>query len=1149
MSTICRANSPNRWAETARLAVPILLWALIPVGFAQSPTETTADATSDFSIESTEKTIEALKADSTVDEATQASLLKIYEEALANQKSAARFESKRQEFERDLADGPGEISRIKKELDQRQQGKPPSIADGYQPPPKDAVKDLIESSLSVENARLAERVRQVRDYEGLLEELETTPTTSRDRMIEATRLLSEASAEVAKRNSQLQRSPKEDAELLAAKSRQLAYQSEIDLLTQQTLSQDLRRTLIEARRDLANSDLDVIRRRILDLNNRTQSLVNARITEAAKLTDNLDLESVGQNPVILSLIEETKTLAEDNKALLSKIADADLAMRSAEAALSRLRRDADNFRAQIEIGGMEDSFAQVILEMKGEIPKAQDYRAEAKLRRQAISGARLAAYHLGKELEKDPSREAQLAMMEATLKSAGLDAAAREKLTKTLQLLIETRARLKKDAVDGNRRLARLLGEIDLVQNETLAIAEDIRDYMGEKLIWVASSPPLGFSAFAELGPAFASIFGPTALGDYASAIGRMEGPIWVLASSGALLLLLPRKRLNQFLTNSSKKTLRISQDGLGNTLQALGATLWLALPWPAFLWFLGWTFSADTGSSNTVYAMSKALMAPAAFWLTLRFSSLLCRVKGVAESHFRWDRALLARCRRGLNAFALAYLLPLGLLSFWLNFANPAYLQGPGRLVFIISMTLSAGILWRLLAHDGGIFSHFDDSSSWFLRLRRFWTLPASALPLLLAVFAIIGHFLTAIALAYQIQNTNVVILLGILAYGLLTRWIMLKERRHVLQTLVAQREARNQTSGEASTDEKRPAPDEIEIAQQEEDEPDLATVGEQTRRLIGSVVTVGVLLACWLVWSEVIPLLRYLDKREVIGDISISDVISLGLITIVATVMFQNLPGLLEVVFFRALELDSGIRNALVTLCQYAVITIALMMAFQIIGLDWSQFGWIAAALSVGLGFGLQEVVANFVSGLILLFERPIRIGDIVTVAGVDGVVSRIQIRATTIINWDRKEFVVPNKEFITGTLLNWTLSSPVTRLVIPVGIAYGSDTRQAQELLLETARSCPEVLENPPPSAIFELFGDSTLNFSLRCFVAHPESRLETTHYLNSEIHRRFAESGIEIAFPQRDLRIRSVDPSVPWPAQMSPMAPSPKASGKA
>ncbi|MEZ5434072.1 MAG: mechanosensitive ion channel [Verrucomicrobiales bacterium] len=263
----------------------------------------------------------------------------------------------------------------------------------------------------------------------------------------------------------------------------------------------------------------------------------------------------------------------------------------------------------------------------------------------------------------------------------------------------------------------------------------------------------------------------------------------------------------------------------------------------------------------------------------------------------------------------------------------------------------------------------------------------------------------------------------------------------------------------------------------------------------------------------------------------------------------MFQNLPGLLEVVFFRALELDSGIRNALVTLCQYAVITIALMMAFQIIGLDWSQFGWIAAALSVGLGFGLQEVVANFVSGLILLFERPIRIGDIVTVAGVDGVVSRIQIRATTIINWDRKEFVVPNKEFITGTLLNWTLSSPVTRLVIPVGIAYGSDTRQAQELLLETARSCPEVLENPPPSAIFELFGDSTLNFSLRCFVPHPESRLETTHYLNSEIHRRFAESGIEIAFPQRDLRIRSVDPSVPWPAQMSPMAPSPKASGKA
>src|SRR5690606_8341638 len=122
--------------------------------------------------------------------------------------------------------------------------------------------------------------------------------------------------------------------------------------------------------------------------------------------------------------------------------------------------------------------------------------------------------------------------------------------------------------------------------------------------------------------------------------------------------------------------------------------------------------------------------------------------------------------------------------------------------------------------------------------------------------------------------------------------------------------------------------------------------------------------------------------------------------------------------------------------------------------------------AALSVGLGFGLQEVVANFVSGLILLFERPIRVGDLVTVGGIDGTVTKIRIRATTITTGDRKEFIVPNKEFITGKILNWTLSSPVTRLVFPVGITYGSDVRKAGDILLDIARSQPEILADPAP-----------------------------------------------------------------------------------
>jgi len=177
------------------------------------------------------------------------------------------------------------------------------------------------------------------------------------------------------------------------------------------------------------------------------------------------------------------------------------------------------------------------------------------------------------------------------------------------------------------------------------------------------------------------------------------------------------------------------------------------------------------------------------------------------------------------------------------------------------------------------------------------------------------------------------------------------------------------------------------------------------------------------------------------------------------------------------------------------------------------------------------LQEIFANFVSGLIILFERPVRVGDIVTVDEVTGVISRIHMRATTITNWDRKEFIVPNKDFITGRLLNWTLSDQVNRVVINVSVVYGSDTRLAQEILLRLAREHPLVLDDPPPAAGLEEFGTSSLNFVLRCYLPTLENRLTVIHDLHVGIDRALREAGIEIAFPQQDVHIRSVETLMP------------------
>jgi len=186
--------------------------------------------------------------------------------------------------------------------------------------------------------------------------------------------------------------------------------------------------------------------------------------------------------------------------------------------------------------------------------------------------------------------------------------------------------------------------------------------------------------------------------------------------------------------------------------------------------------------------------------------------------------------------------------------------------------------------------------------------------------------------------------------------------------------------------------------------------------------------------------------------------------------------------------------------------------------------------AAMTVGLGFGLQEIFANFVSGLIILFERPVRVGDIVTVGGGTGTVTQIRMRATTITDSDRKELIIPNKKFITDEVINWTLSDPITRVVIRVGIAYGSDTQLAQRLLLRAARKHPLVVDEPEPSALFAGFGLSTLDFELRVFIPNREVYAAVLHDLNTAIDRSFRDAKVEIAFPQQDLHIRSLPASL-------------------
>jgi potassium efflux system protein len=196
--------------------------------------------------------------------------------------------------------------------------------------------------------------------------------------------------------------------------------------------------------------------------------------------------------------------------------------------------------------------------------------------------------------------------------------------------------------------------------------------------------------------------------------------------------------------------------------------------------------------------------------------------------------------------------------------------------------------------------------------------------------------------------------------------------------------------------------------------------------------------------------------------------------------------------------------------------------------LGGSWGQIQWAVAALSVGIGFGLQEIVANFICGLIILFEQPIRVGDTITVGNISGKVTRINMRATTVRDFDRRELLVPNKEFITTQLLNWSLSDQVTRRTVEVGVAYGTDLDKAMAIVRDVALEHPLVLVDPESLITFEEFGDNSLVISLRFFMDQLEQRIIISSDVRLEINRRFNEAGIVVAFPQRDIHFDSSEP---------------------
>jgi len=260
----------------------------------------------------------------------------------------------------------------------------------------------------------------------------------------------------------------------------------------------------------------------------------------------------------------------------------------------------------------------------------------------------------------------------------------------------------------------------------------------------------------------------------------------------------------------------------------------------------------------------------------------------------------------------------------------------------------------------------------------------------------------------------------------------------------------------------------------------------------------------------------------------ISLTSIIMVLVILLVFYLISRGIRRLITNRIFPKYKLDMGIQLAISRIVHYMIIGLGIIMGVQLIGLNLTSLAVVFGLLSVGIGFGLQNIAANFISGLIILFERPIQIGDRITVGDILGDVENISLRATHIRTVDNVTIIVPNSEFISSQVINWSHRDPKIRLHVPVGVAYGSDVPLVIRSLLEVARSHSQVLESPAPRVWFTDFGNSSLNFELLAWIVDPKKKPDVISDLNIKIDEIFRKHEVTIPFPQRDLHLRSSVP---------------------
>jgi len=607
----------------------------------------------------------------------------------------------------------------------------------------------------------------------------------------------------------------------------------------------------------------------------------------------------------------------------------------------------------------------------------------------------------------------------------------------------------------------------------------------------------------------------------------------------GALILvgfsIYSRRHFTRFLERSSARVGKVTQDHFWLTLRTVFWSILVASPLPVLWMTLGYGLR-EAWPYPLAVAIGDGVTATVPLLWVVMICATFARPNGLFIAHFAWPRQRVTRAMR-YYLMSIGLIVPLIMALIMFDNLNDREFSGSlGRLCFMLICGALAMVTLSL--KRAGIPLYVDKTGSGENMVNRMlWNLLLSA-PLVAILAAAVGYLATAQALLARLETSVAIWFLLLVVYHIIRRWMLIQRRRlafdrakHRRAEILAQRARGEDDPHSTSSTEGTTEVDEVEL--------DLDAISTQSLRLVRSILMLIALLSVIVLWSEIHSAFGFLenislwDATSTVQGVESLEPITLGavliaiLVLIITTQLVRNFPALLELALLQHLDLTPGTGYAITTITKYLILLFGGLVGFSMIGIEWSKLQWLVAALGVGLGFGLQEIFANFISGLIILFEKPIRIGDTVTIRDLTGSITKINTRATTISDWDRKEIIVPNKAFITEQFINWSLSDSVTRVVLTVPAPSDANSEEVTQILYTAAERCSLVIDNPAPEVFLVDLQQGIQIFELRIYAAEMGHRMPLRHEIHQLILAGFREHGIDMPFPPFQMRLETLD----------------------